>query len=81
MTETAAKNETRDDSADADEARHGTDSVEINLGLCRYGGADEAATKMAVRKDGTGWIGICDEHTAQAEEDGFEVRENAADDG
>jgi hypothetical protein len=77
VTETSAKREARE-SGDADESRHGTDTVEINLGLCRYGGADEPATQMAVRKDGTGWIGICDEHVGRAEEDGFEVRDGSA---
>jgi len=31
---------------------------------------------MAVRKDGTGWIAVCDDHVDQAEQDGFEVRDS-----
>ena len=53
-----------------------TETVEINLGLCRYGDTEEDATKMAVRKDGTGWIAVCDDHVDQAEQDGFEVRDS-----
>jgi hypothetical protein len=44
-----------------------------NLGPCHYGGADEKATVMATRDDGTGWIGVCDEHRRDAENDGFTV--------
>jgi len=76
VTETAEKRDAREDSGDSDETGHGTETVEINLGLCRYGDTEEDATKMAVRKDGTGWIAVCDDHVDQAEQDGFEVRDS-----
>jgi uncharacterized protein YegP (UPF0339 family) len=46
---------------------------EMQLGLCHYGGEGEPATAMAVRKEGTGWIAVCDDHRKDAENDGFRV--------
>lgn len=53
----------------------------LNLGLCYFGGAEEPASLVATRKDGTGWIAVCDKHTKDAEEQGFEVQESSRSDG
>jgi hypothetical protein len=59
-----------------EEVAAGDPESPLQLGTCHYGGLDEAATTMAVREDGTGWIGICDDHREEAEKDGFAVRED-----
>jgi hypothetical protein len=50
--------------------------VDTTLGPCHYSeDMSEKATLMAVREDGTGWIPICEEHTSDAESDGYKVQE------
>ena len=50
--------------------------VETTLGPCHYSeDMSEKATLMAVRKDGTGWIPICEEHQGDAESDGYTPQE------
>ena len=53
----------------------------LNLGLCYFGGAEEPASMVATRKDGTGWIAVCEKHTKDAEEQGFDVQESSGPDG
>jgi len=45
------------------------------LGLCRY--CENDATQMASHKDGTGWVGICDEHEQKARDDDFVPKKEA----
>ena len=74
----ASDNDSANDSANhSAEQVSINDSMEINLGTCHYGGDDEPATSMAVRADGTGWIGVCDQHQQEAEQDGFKVEADA----
>jgi hypothetical protein len=47
------------------------DGGTLNLGMCHFGGAKEPASVLATRSDGTGWIAVCEEHTKDAEEQGF----------
>jgi hypothetical protein len=46
------------------------------LGPCHYSeDMSEDATLIAVLKDGTGWIPICEEHKSDAESDGYTPQE------
>jgi hypothetical protein len=50
--------------------------VETTLGPCHYSeDMSEKATLLAVLKDGTGWIPICEEHKSEAESDGYTPQE------
>ncbi len=50
--------------------------VETTLGPCHYSeDMSEHATLLAVREDGPGWIPICENHTSDAESDGYKVQE------
>jgi hypothetical protein len=49
----------------------------LNLGVCHFGGAEEPASLLATRSDGTGWIAVCEKHTKDAEEQGFVIEESA----
>ena len=51
----------------------------LNLGLCHFGGADEPASVLATRTDGTGWIAVCEEHTKDAEEQGYVIEQSSKD--
>ena len=54
------------------------DDGHLNLGICHFGGADEPASILATRSDGTGWIGVCENHTKDAEEQGFVLESSAS---
>jgi hypothetical protein len=50
--------------------------VDTTLGPCHYSeDMSEHATLLAVREDGPGWIPICENHTSDAESDGYTVQE------
>jgi hypothetical protein len=50
--------------------------VETTLGPCHYSeDMSEKATLLAVLKDGTGWIPICEDHKSEAESDGYTPQE------
>jgi hypothetical protein len=50
--------------------------VDTTLGPCHYSeDMSEQATLMAVLKDGTGWIPICEDHKSDAESDGYSPQE------
>jgi hypothetical protein len=50
--------------------------VDTTLGPCHYSeDMSEQATLMAVLKDGTGWIPICEDHKSDAESDGYTPQE------
>lgn len=50
--------------------------VDTTLGPCHYSeDMSEQATLLAVREDGPGWIPICENHTSDAESDGYTVQE------
>jgi hypothetical protein len=49
----------------------------LNIGLCHFGGEDEPASILATREDGTGWIAVCEQHTKEAEEQGFVLEEES----
>jgi hypothetical protein len=49
---------------------------ETTLGPCHYSeDMSEEATLIAVLKDGTGWIPICEDHKSDAESDGYTPQE------
>jgi hypothetical protein len=50
--------------------------VDTTLGPCHYSeDMSEKATMLAVLKDGTGWIPICEDHKSDAESDGYTPQE------
>jgi hypothetical protein len=50
--------------------------VDTTLGPCHYSeDMSEKATMLAVLKDGTGWIPICEDHKSEAESDGYTPQE------
>jgi hypothetical protein len=50
--------------------------VDTTLGPCHYSeDMSEKATMLAVRKDGTGWIPICEDHKGEAESEGYTPQE------
>jgi hypothetical protein len=50
--------------------------VDTTLGPCHYSeDMSEKATLLAVLKDGTGWIPICEDHKSEAESDGYTPQE------
>jgi hypothetical protein len=50
--------------------------VDTTLGPCHYSeDMSEHATLLGVREDGPGWIPICENHTSDAESDGYTVQE------
>jgi hypothetical protein len=53
------------------------DGGTLNIGLCHFGGADEPASILATREDGTGWIAVCEEHMKDAEEQGFVLEDES----
>jgi hypothetical protein len=49
---------------------------ETTLGPCHYSeDMSEEATLIAVLKDGTGWIPICEDHKSDAESEGYTPQE------
>jgi hypothetical protein len=49
---------------------------DTTLGPCHYSeDMSEEATLIAVRKGGTGWIPICEEHRSDAESEGYSPQE------
>jgi hypothetical protein len=81
--------EANEDSAAEDEGDVMSDPIDqgpalrdggtLNLGICHFGGAEEPASLLASREDGTGWIAVCEEHTKDAEEQGFVVEQKSSD--
>jgi hypothetical protein len=80
--------EPTDDSTDADDDDEAVsepvdqgpalrDGGTLNIGLCHFGGADEPASILATREDGTGWIAVCEEHAKDAEEQGFVLEDES----
>lgn len=49
--------------------------MKITLGPCHYD-FDEHASAMAVAKDGSGWIPVCDNHKKAAEDEGYEIKDD-----
>ena len=53
------------------------DGGAMNLGVCHFGtNSEEPASILATRSDGTGWIGVCEEHVKDAEKQGFVIEES-----
>ena len=53
------------------------DGGTLNLGICHFCDDGKPASVLASRSDGTGWIAVCDEHTNNAEEQGYTVEEQS----
>ena len=64
-----------DDRPEGDEVYEPATAGTTNLGPCHYG-QEDAATVIATREDGTGWIAICEDHRGDAENDGFSIDED-----
>ena len=64
-----------DDDSSEDSVYEPATAGTTNLGPCHYG-QEDAATVIATREDGTGWIAICEEHRGDAEGDGFTIDED-----
>jgi hypothetical protein len=91
--DSAAQDSAPEDSADEDEDEDEGDVMSepidqgpalrdggtLNLGICHFGGAEEPASLLASREDGTGWIAVCENHTKDAEEQGFVVEKKSSD--
>jgi hypothetical protein len=64
----ASKQEDKQREPLSDEERTPAEEM-TTLGQCRY--CENDAVRMALHKDGTGWVGICDEHEKRARDDDF----------